>query len=151
MRKVIVLLLAVLLLGSLATASFAAPSSEAPVEFKIEIIYEFNPPEHGGVVVVKEGEEYTLVPKYRDGYEFDKYEIEGKYTIVKTDGDKLTIVAQGDLVVHVRYKGTPRVTVPVDHGSTSPHTGDNNLIVMALLLLGLGGVLFSVKKLSKSH
>lgn len=151
MRKVIVLLLTVLLIGSLATAAFAAPSKEADVEYTIEIIYDFKTPEPGGTVTVKEGDEYVLVPKDKDGYEFDTYDIKGEYELVKKDGNKWTIIPKGDLVVHVRYKGVPSATVPTDKSNTSPRTGDNTMLIMSLMVLGLCGVVLSVRKLSKSH
>ena len=151
MRKVIALLLTVLLLGSLATAVFAAPSVVAPVEFEIEIILDLDPPEDGGKVTVKEGEEYVLTPPEKEGYEFDKYVIEGEYEIVKKDGDKWTIIPKSDLVIHVKYKGVEPKPVPHDDKPVSPSTGDNSLFLGILMVVGLCGVVLATRKLVKTH
>ena len=154
MRKVIVLLLTVLLLTSLATVAFATEDGQSEVTkpgYKVEVIYDFDVEESGGVTIVQENEEYTLSPKEKEGYEFEGYEITGEYELVSQDGSTWVIIPHSDLVIHVKYKETKPNPNPHDDEPVSPPTGDNAALYTAMILIGLFGVVLSVKKLVKTH
>lgn len=154
MRKVFALLLAVLLLGSLATVCFATddlPSTVVVPEFNVHIIFDFDIPEDGGTEVVKEGGQYVFSPREKDGYTFDHYEITGSYEIVSKDGNTWTIVPLTSLVIHVKYKGVTPQDKPTDDKPTSPSTGMNTALYAALILFGLCGVVVAGRKLVKNH
>lgn len=153
MRKVLALLLAVLLLGALATVCFAdeytGNSQAVDPEYKVHIIYDFAVPEDGGTVEVKPGNSVVISPKEKDGYIFDHYEITGEYEIISKDGNSWTIVPKSSLTIHVKYKGVnPK---PVDDKPVSPPTGVNTVLYAALILFGLCGVVFATRKLIKNH
>ena len=153
MRKVIVLLLTVLLIGSLATIAFAEdnPSRTGDVEYKIDVVYDFEVPEYGDTTIVHKDEEYILKPREKDGYTFDHYEIEGEYTIISKDGDTWTIVAHTSLLIHVKYKGVSTKPNPQDDNPVSPSTGVNTALFAAMIVFGLCGVVFASRKLIKTH
>lgn len=160
MRKFFALILAVLILGSLATVAFASDTGDSPVgkpEFKIEIYYDFETPELGGTVIITgpEGSDhsdpYILTPKEKEGYEFDTYVIEGDYEIVSKDGDKWTIIAHGNLVVHVKYKGVETKPTPHDDKPVSPNTGDNTMMFILVMALGICGVVLASRKLLRNR
>jgi len=153
MRKLAALLLVVLLLGSLATVAFAEddPSKTIDPKYKVEIIYDFEVPEDGGTYTVKENEEFVFSPKEKDGYTFDRYEIEGEYELVSKDGNTWTIIPKSDLIIHVKYKGVTPEPKPTDDKPVSPGTGVNTVLIAAVILVGLCGVVLAGKKLAKNH
>ena len=171
MRKVFALLMAVLMLGSLATAVFANPSPPATPEIIVEIYYHYDPqnPEYGGTVVIKEGDEYIITPKEKDGFEYTHYEFEGKSEIVYQDGSTWVIRPLTDLVIHVFYKGgdnapsdddnrpdpsgssTPTKPTGHDTNPDSPPTGDNTVMVLLVMLAGLCGVVLAIRKIIRNH
>ncbi|MBR6414098.1 MAG: hypothetical protein IKS21_05745 [Oscillospiraceae bacterium] len=171
MRKALALLMAVLLLGSLATAVFANnsptnnPSPTGTPEIIVEIYYHYDPqnPEYGGTVVLHEGDEYIITPKEKDGYEYTHYEFEGEYEVVSKDGSTWVIRPLTDLVIHVFYKGgneipsdssgssTPTKPTGHDPNPDSPPTGDNTAMILVIMLVGLCGVVLAIRKIIRNH
>lgn len=155
MRKVIALLLAVLLLGSLATVCFADDYEGGSVvvvpKFTVHIIYDFPVPEDGGTTEIPQGNQYVITPKDKEGFTFEGYEITGEYEIISKDGNKWTIVPLSDLTIHVKYKNVKPEDKPVDDKPVSPSTGFNTVLFGALILFGLCGVAVATRKLVKNH
>lgn len=151
MRKLFALLLAVLMLGSLATMVFAKDSPVGKPEFEIEIELDLDNPTPGGKVTVKEGDEYILIPPNKPGYEFDTFIIEGDYELVSKDKDKWVIIPKGNLKVHVKYKNVTPKPSPSDNKPVSPNTGDNMLMIALVMAVGLCGVVLAVRKLVRNH
>ena len=165
MKKLFAVLLALLILSAVAMPVFAAPSPGGQGNFTIDIYYHLDE-------VVKEHEEvpnasyYTFAPKDQPGYEFDNYELYTKDgTLIGTfntlDEIKLYLAINGDtkddadysladdIVIHVYYK--EKTPVNPDPGPVSPPTGTNLLPYLALILVGLFGCAFAVRKLVKTH
>ena len=162
MKKVFALLLAVLMLSTLSLTVFADtgapettryPSREGETEFQVEIIYEVTEPIEDRIqyISVPDGDTFTFTARDIPGYEFERFDIDGEYEIISQDGRTIVVKPHGDLVVHVRFRGVTPQPVPDDHGQTSPHTGDNTILVVGMMLLGLCGVVVSTKKLVKSR
>lgn len=155
MRKLIALLLAVLLLGSLAAVCFADEYEGGSVvvvpKYTVHIIYDFPIPEDGGTTEIPQGNQYVITPKEKEGFTFEGYEITGEYTIVSKDGNKWTIIPLSDLTIHVKYKNVKPEDKPVDDKPVSPGTGFNTVLFGALILFGLCGVAVATRKLVKNH
>ncbi len=153
MKKALALLLAVFLLGSLATVcyagDFSGDSQAVDPEYKVHVIYDFQIPEDGGTVEVKPGNTVVITPKDKDGYIFDHYDITGDYEIVSKDGNSWTIMPKSSLTIHVKYKGVN--PPPNDDKPVSPSTGANVPLYAALVLFGLCGVVVATRKLVKNH
>ena len=159
MRRIFALLLAVLMFASFATVAFAADSPVATKEYKITVTHEFGTPETV-VAAVKDGNEYTLTAKEKEGYKFVGFEIEqpeSSYEIVSKNGNTMVIRAKADLTVHAKYEAVaaakPAATTgakPVDGKATSPKTGDNTAMVVVMMLVAMCGVVVASKKLVRN-
>ena len=153
MRKFFALLLAVLMLGALATVAFATDDNPSPtggVEFEIEI--DSNLPSYvaDSVEVVKDGDTFTYTAKDIDGYNFSGFVIEGDYEIVYQDGNTIVIRPKGDVKVHVEYDEVPPAEPkPQDKGDKSPRTADPSMLLLAVLLVGACGSFVAAKRLRK--
>ena len=171
MRKVLALVLALLMLGTLVPAVFATLSPHGTPEIIVEIWYHYDPqnPEYGGMVVLQEGDEYTITPNEKDGYTYTHYEFDGEYEIVSQDGSTWVIRPLTDLVIHVFYTGggqnpsdndnrpDPSGSAGAPHPSghdnnpDSPPTGDNTVMILLVMLAGLCGVVLAIRKIIRNH
>ena len=170
MKKIIAIALAVLMLASLATVSFAATSEgESPigdVKATIEITLNLDGEEEFfDTLSVNKGEAITITAPEKDGYEFKNMVISGDFRQTKVyTTPSVTITPNGDIQVTINYEkkgaddgGTPIPLVPgntpstpagpVDNGPTSPDTGVNVALIVLIALMGICGVAVATKKL----
>ncbi len=155
MRKILAILLTVLIVGSLATAVFAGPSTETDTKWRVEVIYDLEEEVPGGEWEVKDGDIWTFTAEDQEGYEFEGFEIlvdgEGSYEIIKQEGNHLELKVNGNLVIHVKFKDTTPEDNPDDPGPISPPTGSYLPFIAIALIIGMAGVVLSTKKLLKDR
>lgn len=145
MKRVISVLAVVIVLAISIIPAFAVPSEEPP---KPGYVITVDPTDNGDVTYVPTSEvkedgtqsfHFTAVPK--DGYTFDGWVIDGKYTT--TDDLKK---AEIDIVISGPIKVTPsfvkkgaadngKTDVNTDKSSTSPKTGSSDVVAVSLVAL----------------
>lgn len=170
MKKIIAIALAVLMLASLATVSFAATddggSPLGDVKHTVEITLNLaGDEEFFDKLSVNDGDSVTITAPKKDGYEFVNMVISGDFRQTKVyTTPSVTITPNGDIQVTINYEkkgaedgGTPIPLIPgntpsapagpVDNSTTSPDTGINVALVALIALLGAFGVAVAAKKL----
>lgn len=162
MKKTLSVLVAVIIAALSAMPAFAVVSSPSPTASKEYSIVVHNNEGGSGSYTTKtdkDGKHATIVAHPKNGYEFVKWIINGKYEI--TEGDlnskTLKLLLKGNVVatpVFRKIKTGSKTTgspVVVNRSSTSPKTGDNTvyfaigLSAAALIIISALGV-----KLAKS-
>ena len=155
MRKFVAILLAVVIVASLATAVFAGPSTETDTKWRVDVVYDLEEPKDGGTWEVKDGDQWTFTAEDQEGYEFEDFEIvvegEGDYELVSKDGKTITLIPKGHIIVHVKFKNTTPEDKPVDDKPDSPPTGTILPFVIIAMVIGMAGVVLSTKKLLKNR
>ncbi len=155
MKKFIALLLTLLIVGSLVTTVFAGPSTETDTKWQVEVIYDLEEPKAGPKDEVKDGDIWKFTAEDQEGYEFEGFEIEvdgdGSYEIIAQNGKHIEIKVNGNLVVHVKFKNTKPEDKPVDDKPDSPPTGSYLPFLVIAMMIGLGGVVLSTRKLLKDR
>lgn len=168
MKKIIAIALAVLMLASLATVSFAATddggSPQGEIKHKIDIALNLDgTSEDYDSMTVNHGESVTITAPEKDGYTYVNMVISGDFRQTKTYTERsVTITPNSDITVVINYtkKSTPapggNVHVapgpntpagPVDSSVTSPDTGVNVALITLIALMGAFGVAVATKKL----
>lgn len=159
MKKTLSILVAVIVLALSVTPAFAAPSPTASKEYNIIVHNNKGGSGTYTTKVDKDGKHATIVAHPKNGYEFVKWIIKGKYKIEKGDlnSKKLRLLLKSNVEATPVFKkiktgstttGSP---VSVNRSSTSPKTGDNTMYFVigisaaAVLVLSALGV-----KLAKS-
>ena len=151
MKKAIALMLSLLLLASVITVAFALDSATGDAEYKVIVIYETKDPWSEGPFTVKEGDNYTLIVKTVDGYEFDKIKVEGEYELISQDGSTYVLKPKESLVIHVLFKDVTPTPKPEDDNPVSPGTGLNPTLVAVAAMFAICGVVVCTRKLLKNH
>lgn len=158
-KKVLAVLVAMLIVMFSCVSAFAAISPSGKPSLNVTII-----PTGGGTgsydittEIEKGPNGGTLVdftPKPNPGYTFEKWEIEGEYTVVEGDmgSEKLTVEAFSDLVVTPHYtseSGTPGGSIDANTGQTSPQTGDSTNVMFAVtvVLVAMAGAVVVTRKI----
>ncbi len=169
-KSVFSIMIAVLLLMFSSIPVFAADSPSADLTIDVQInpsrggtgTYEFESDfgagENGGTLVHFEA-------KANDGYTFSNWTLEGNYTVVSgsLNDSSFTVEAFSDLVATPSFTENGNsgggssaggsVNVPIDSNtsSTSPQTGDNNLLLFAgaVVVLAACGVFVVKRKMDK--
>ncbi len=162
MKKTLSVLVAALILVFSAMPVFAAPSPSASKEYNVRV---HNP--NGGSSTYttktdKDGEHVTLTAHPKNGYEFSKWIIKGKYVLEKGDlsDDVITILLKGDVNVYPVFKKIGSESTSTGSGTnisqntspTSPQTGDNTiyfavaLLAVVVVAFGAVGVKIAVSK-----
>ena len=153
MRKFIAVMLAVFLLAGFTTMAFAddIPSPTTQVHHRVQVIYELNPPITAATVDVDDGETYRFTAREFEGFEFDRFEIDGEYEIVFQDGATIEIRPITDVVIHVFFKNVEPGNDPHDPSPVSPHTGTNLYWIIGIMMFAVVGVVFATKKLIRDR
>lgn len=159
MKKTLSIIIAVVIAALSVMPVFAVVSPTASKEYSIVV---HNNEGGSGTYTSKideDGKHATIVAHPKNGYEFVKWIINGKYVIEKGDlnSKKLRLLLKGNVVATPVFRkiktgskttGTP---VVVNRSSTSPKTGDNmpyfvvGISAAALIVISALGV-----KLAKS-
>ena len=159
MKRLFAILLAVLMLTAIAMPVFAGENTEeteevvSPTEkkeYKIDVYYDLDQVVYDGQVLVTVGDDFTFTPKDQGAqYIFDHLEIEGDYTVTQ-NGNTFVIHPNGDLVIHVKYKGQNPPTPQTDDTPISPNTGLPTEWLVLIAVIAVAGVVLSVRKLRKN-
>ena len=135
MKKVLSVLMAVLMLSAIFAVAVAAednPSPEPQNYYKVEITVDGNGTANGDPTTGEEGGTSKLVANPDPGSKFIGWVIEGDYEIVEGSltSPVLVIKPKGTVKVIAKFEAT---TPGKDNGPTSPTTGYNTEIVIALM------------------
>ena len=142
MKRFIALFLVLTILFALPVMASAKKSPNGVAEIKVTIIQT-----NGGNAVGEENEDetYTVTATPNEGYEFDGWTIEGSYTIIdgSLDEKEFTFDYTTDIVISPVWKpiGTSEPSGPVDSGSGSPVTSDNDGGILPIAIVCLIAVL----------
>ena len=161
MKKIIAIALAVLMLVGLATVAFAEDSPVAAIKHKVTIILVFpdGSTRSDGVYIVDDGDSFSYTAKVMvEGHYFTYMTVEGEWrTFMKTYSRNVSFTPTSDVLITVYYQDpsspiepepvTPAPAGPADNSATSPDTGVNFAQIALAVLIGLFGVVVSVKKL----
>lgn len=163
MRKIIALLMAIMLVASIAVVSVAAAESPKKIEF-YSMTAEEMPKGAGKAEVdpakVEIGSDgtATFTATETGSAKFVKWEFHCEYDVVSgnvaadgTSTDKVVVLKpKSDIHGIAYFEGYEKATADQSNkGTTAPKTGDMTLVFAGIMLLALGAGVFAVKKIKE--
>lgn len=161
MKKVITVASVVMMLIFSSVSVMAASSATGTSYYKLTIGTSSSATTvdvDGGTITVSAnpvvvGEEVTLTASAADGYVFTEWAIEGDYDVVSDDGETITIIPNGDLVIDAVFESEEESedeeTTSDDTSDTSPTTGQSAAAVMVVLVAACVALAVARKRISE--
>ena len=153
MKRIIALLMAVMLVASVAVISVAAKDSPTPVTYysmTAEAVGAGEASVSPAKVEIGSNGTATFTATEKGG-KFQKWELHCEYDIVEGSLTSATLVIRPKSDVHgiAFFEGGDKKDGKKDDGSTSPKTGDMTIVFATLMLVALGAGVFAVKKIKE--
>lgn len=157
MKKVFALMLALVIVASLAVSVSAATSYSSPVPvsyYNISTSVVGTGSANGDPIKVEantDGTSTLTASEVSGGGAFVKWELTGEYDIVEGSltSKVLVIRPKSDVKGVAYFKEAGKDTGKKDDSSTSPKTGDMTLLFVSVMLLAAGTAVFAVKKIKE--
>lgn len=158
MKRFIAIVMALMLVASVAVFTASALDSPAPQEYysmTAEAIGDGEASVSPAKILVGSDGTATFVATEKGG-KFIKWEFHCEYDVVSgnvaedgTSTDKVVVLKPKSDIHGIAYFEGATKPASTDTGTTAPKTGDMTFVVMGLMLLALGASVFAFKKIKE--
>lgn len=152
MKKFIALAVAVVMAASFSVVAFAKSSPSGQTKYKVTVTSNKGGSSSSNYKMTKNNDGTITLTAVKGKYDFQRWEISGRYEIVSGSlkSGKIVIRPLSDLKVKQIFNIKGNGTKPNDGSGKSPKTGENGVTALGLtLVLALAGVAISKKQLAK--
>ena len=150
MKKFIAIIMAIMLVASVAAFTASAKESPAPVDYysmTAEAVGDGEASVTPAKIQIGSDGTATFTATEKGG-KFIKWELIGDYEIVSGSlTDKVVVIKPSSDVKGIAYFEGAAKAASTDTGTTAPKTGDMTLVIAGFMLLALGASVFAFKKI----